>query len=63
MNACIVVSISIPSMICKLDIEKAYDHISFDECIYLLGRMGSGEKWNGWIRSCIYAIHSFLSSS
>ena len=50
-------------MICKLDIDKAYDHISCDEFIYLLRRMGFGEKWNGWIRSCIFAIHGFLSSS
>ena len=43
-------------MICKLDIEKAYDHVSWDAFIYLLGRMGFGEKWNGWICSYISTI-------
>ena len=48
---------------CKLDIEKAYDHISCDAFIYLLGEMGFGEKWKGWIHSCISVVHSFFSNS
>ena len=50
-------------MNCKLAIEKAYDHISCDAFISLLGRMGFGEKWKGWIHSSIFAVHSFFSNS
>ena len=50
-------------MNCKLDIEKAYDHISCDAFIYLLGRMVFGEKWKGWIHSCISTARSFFNSS
>ena len=43
-------------MVCKLDIEKAYDHVNWDALFYLLDWMGFGVTWRGWIRACITTV-------
>ncbi|XP_050280616.1 uncharacterized protein LOC126721610 [Quercus robur] len=43
----------IPSVIIKLDVEKAYDHVSWSALFYLTERMGFGEKWGRWMKMCI----------
>ncbi|XP_077252938.1 uncharacterized protein LOC143892304 [Tasmannia lanceolata] len=40
-------------VICKLDMEKAYDRMDWQCLDYFLEMMGFDVKWRGWIRSCL----------
>jgi hypothetical protein len=46
----------IPGLICKLDIEKAYDHVNWDCLYFLLDRIGFGSKWISWMRACTSTV-------
>ena len=46
----------VSGVLCKLDVEKAYDHVSWDFLIYMLQRCGFLEKWRKWIRYCILIV-------
>ena len=35
-------------VLCKLDVEKAYNHVNWDFLIYMLDRCGFHEKWRRW---------------
>ncbi|XP_059639641.1 uncharacterized protein LOC132282014 [Cornus florida] len=43
----------VPGVLCKLDIEKAYDHVSWNFLFYLMERMGFSDKWRRWMYFCI----------
>lgn len=45
-----------PGVMCKLDIEKAYDHVNWKFLLNTLRQMGFGEKWLGWIHFCISTV-------
>jgi hypothetical protein len=45
-----------PGLLCKLDIEKAYDHVNWDFLLYMLRRCGFGERWCSWIAHCISTV-------
>ena len=43
-------------MLCKLDVEKAYDHVNWDFLIYILDRCGFHENWRRWVFFCISTV-------
>jgi mannosylglycoprotein endo-beta-mannosidase len=46
----------VPGMLCKLDIQKAYDHVNWEFLLYMLRRCGFGDKWCKWIQFCISTV-------
>ena len=40
-------------VLCKLDVEKAYDKLNWKFLLLVLKEMGFGNKWMGWIQWCI----------
>ena len=37
-------------ILCKLDIEKAYDNVHWFFLLTIIQKKGFGEKWIGWIK-------------
>ena len=48
--------LGVPGVLCKLDVEKAYDHVSWGFLMYMLQRYGFLEKWRKWIMCCISTV-------
>lgn len=40
-------------LMCKIDREKAYDHVNWGYLDWVLGQMGYGQRWRSWIKICI----------
>lgn len=49
-----------PGRLCKLDIEKAYDHVNWNFLILILKDMGFGTKWLKWISFCIRTVKFYV---
>ena len=47
-------------LICKLDIEKAYDNINWHFLMKVMQKMGFGSKWMGWMWRCISTAKFFV---
>ena len=45
-----------PGVICKLDVEKEYNHVNWNFLLYLLERCGFSLKWQRWISYCISTV-------
>lgn len=54
-----VVSKGEEGVLCKLDMEKAYDHVYWDFVDYMLERLELAGKWKKWMKACI-TIASFV---
>ena len=62
-----------PGLLCKLDIEKAFDHVNWGFLSNLLERCGFSNKWRQWISFCLSTVcfsilingtpHGFFGSS
>ena len=47
---------NIPGVLCKLDLEKAYDHVNWNFLLYMLRRCDFSDKWRQWIYACISSV-------
>ena len=45
-----------PDVLCKLDIEKAYDHVNWEFLLYILHQSGFSANWCEWIGFCISTV-------
>ena len=43
-------------LLCKLDIEKAFDHVNWGFLSHLLERCGFSDKWRRWISFCLSTV-------
>jgi hypothetical protein len=45
-----------PGVLCKLDLEKAYDHVNWGFLDYMLQRCSFSDKWRTWISFCVSTV-------
>jgi hypothetical protein len=46
----------IPTVLCKLDIMKAFDHINWKVSLHMLKMCDFEENWVSWISHCIFSV-------
>ncbi|XP_026458469.1 uncharacterized protein LOC113358980 [Papaver somniferum] len=42
-----------PGVVCKIDMEKAFDNVKWKSLLRILEKHGFGSKWIGWMKWCI----------
>ena len=47
---------NLPGILCKLDLEKVYDHVNWNFLMYMLERLGFAERWRSWMLYCISTV-------
>lgn len=47
----------IPGVLCKQDIEKMYDDEGWDFVLYMMDKLGFGEKWCAWMKTWITSVY------
>ena len=47
-------------VLCKLDLEKAHDHVDWSFLLPVPTKMSFGEQWISWISWCIYSASFFV---
>lgn len=45
-----------PAILCKLDIQKAYDHLNWMFLLETLFKRGFGARWLRWMKCCISTV-------
>jgi len=48
---------NIPGILCKLDIQKAYDHLNWNFLLEALSKRGFGGRWIRWMKFCISTVN------
>ena len=43
---------NMPSLLLKMDIEKAFDHVNWDFLMVVMSKMGFGHRWINWMKWC-----------
>ncbi|XP_026439193.1 uncharacterized protein LOC113337828 [Papaver somniferum] len=42
-----------PGLLCKVDFEKAFDHVNWEFIDEILKLIGYGDKWRSWVKCCV----------
>ena len=45
-----------PGLLCKFDLENAYDHVNWNFLMYMMERFGCGAKWRNLMYFCISTV-------
>ncbi|XP_026428327.1 uncharacterized protein LOC113324223 [Papaver somniferum] len=47
----------IPGLLCKIDMEKAFDNVAWSALLRIMQKHGFGRRWISWIKWCVSTSH------